>query len=247
MGFSERSGRKEKMKTASRFVRIVLVAALTLNLNAQTASTHVVSQVSEPPNLGLLKAKLKSYHDCTCTCGCYTKSLDLQAQRAIAFLERSASHKRAGQKLALVLDIDDTSLSTWPEMTPDDFGFISKDWNAWAETSSAPAIPGTLRLFKRAQELGVAVFFITGRADTLRAATEKNLHNAGYDKWDGLTLRAPDQAHEATIAYKSAARAAIVQQGYRIILSVGDQWSDLRGRPAADYSVKLPNPFYYIP
>lgn len=39
----------------------------------------------------------------------------------------------------------------------------------------------------------------------------------------------------------------VVQQGYRIALSVGDQFSDLRGKPAADYSVKLPNPFYYIP
>jgi hypothetical protein len=56
-----------------------------------------------------------------------------------------------------------------------------------------------------------------------------------------------DQLKEATIAYKSAARMQIVQQGYRIALSVGDQFSDLRGKPAADYSVKLPNPFYYIP
>lgn len=74
--------------------------------------------------------------------------------------------------------------------------------------------------------MGIAIFFITGRADTLRDPTENNLHNA---------------------AYKSAARAAIVQQGYHIILSVGDQFSDLKGTPAADYSVKLPNPFYYIP
>ena len=235
------------MKAKARFIQFVLTALLAVNVSAQPAQPHIVSQVSEPPNLGLLKTKLKAYHDCTCTCGCYTKSLELQEGRAMTFLEREAARRKEGEKLALVLDIDDTSLSTWPEMSANDFGFVSAVWNAWAETSSAPAIPGTLRLFKRAQELGVAVFFITGRADTLRDATERNLRNAGYDKWDGLTLRTQDQASEATIAYKSAARAQIVQQGYRIILSVGDQFSDLRGKPAADYSVKLPNPFYYIP
>ena len=120
-------------------------------------------------------------------------------------------------------------------------------WNKWAESANAPAISGTLALFKRAKEMGIAVFFITGRADTLRDATEKNLHNAGYDHWDGLTMRTKDQVSEATIAYKSAARAAIVQRGYHIILSVGDQFSDLKGTPAADHSVRLPNPFYYIP
>ncbi len=235
------------MKADVRLVRLALAVLLAVNLNAQSVQAHIVSQVPEPPNLGLLKTQLKAYHDCTCTCGCYTKALELQEGRAMAFLERAAAHKKAGEKLALVLDIDDTSLSTWPEISANDFGFVSDVWKAWAESSSAPVIPGTLRLFKRAQELGVAVFFITGRADTLRDATEKNLHNAGYDKWDGLTLRTKDQLTEKTIPYKSAARAEIVQQGYHIILSVGDQFSDLRGKPAADYSVKLPNPFYYIP
>ena len=235
------------MKQVSLFLRLSFALILAANLNAQTVATHTISQVSEPPNLSLLKTKLKSYHDCTCTCGCYTKALDLQAQRAIAFLERAAAHKKPGEKLALVLDIDETSLSNYQELVEADYGYVSAQWNAWVESAKAPAIPGTLRLYKRAQELGVAVFFITGRPDTQRAATESNLHNAGYDKWDGLTLRTPDQTSEATITYKSAARAEIVKQGYRPVLNVGDQFSDLKGTPFADYSVKLPDPFYYIP
>ena len=46
--------------------------------------------------------------------------------------------------------------------------------------------------------------------------------------------------------YKSAARAKIEQQGYRIILNVGDQESDLAGGHATR-AFKLPNPFYYSP
>ncbi|MGC1360115.1 MAG: HAD family acid phosphatase [Silvibacterium sp.] len=45
----------------------------------------------------------------------------------------------------------------------------------------------------------------------------------------------------------SGGGAAIVKQGYTIVLNVGDQWSDLKGSPQAEFSVKLPDPFYYIP
>jgi hypothetical protein len=147
------SFRREILKAHARLIRLALAALLVFNLNAQSVQTHIVSQVAEPPNLGLLKTELKAYHDCTCTCGCYTKALDLEEQHAMAFLERAAAHKKAGEKLALVLDIDDTSLSTWPEISAADFGFVSNEWQTWAESASAPVIPGTLRLFKRAQEL----------------------------------------------------------------------------------------------
>jgi len=43
------------------------------------------------------------------------------------------------------------------------------------------------------------------------------------------------------------ARAAIESEGFRIVLNVGDQWSDLRGNPEAEYSVKYPDPYYFLP
>ncbi len=51
----------------------------------------------------------------------------------------------------------------------------------------------------------------------------------------------------ATVEYKSEERKKIVDAGYRIVMSMGDQWSDLNGEPKAEISVKLPNPFYYLP
>jgi hypothetical protein len=50
-----------------------------------------------------------------------------------------------------------------------------------------------------------------------------------------------------TAEYKSAERAKIAAHGYTLVLNAGDQWSDLKGKPEAEYSVKYPNPFYYIP
>jgi len=205
------------------------------------------------PNLDLLKKEIKEYHDCTCKCGCYAHDLDVQADRAIAFLRRRVAGRHgqgkrdSKEKLAMVLDIDETSLSNYPEMVKADFAYDSKAFDAWVKSAQGQAIPGSLRLYREAQRLGVSVFFITGRPEAERDATERNLKEQGYRDWQGLTLRRASTAGESTEAYKSAARAEIAAQGYRIVLNVGDQWSDLRGKPEAEFSVKYPDPFYFIP
>jgi predicted secreted acid phosphatase len=109
----------------------------------------------------------------------------------------------------------------------------------------ANAIPGTLDLFKAARAHNVTVFFITGRHGNERDATVKNLKAAGYDGWAGLVLR-PDNDNRTVAGYKSGERAKIAEQGYTIIVNVGDQQSDLDGG-YAERAYKLPNPFYYIP
>lgn len=198
-------------------------------------------------NLDTLKKQLKEYHACTCTCGCYAKDLDRQADVAIAFLRGRTKSNKGEKKLALVLDIDETTLSNWDEMQKADFAYDSKAFNAWVETAAAPAIPGTLKLYKEAQRLGVSVFFLTGRPEEQRSVTEQNLRSQGFTNWRQLLLRTPEQKALSAEEYKSAERATIVAQGYAIVESVGDQWSDLKGKPEAEYSVKYPNPFYFIP
>ena len=235
-----------------RFVLIFCMmgaAFISLASGAQSApqSTHILASNEHVENLGTLKLKLQRYYACTCNCGCYAKELDHQAQAAIDLLDRRAAHKRANEKLALVLDIDETALSNYKQMAAQDYGYVPNAFDAWEDSAQATAIPGTLRLYQEAQKLGVTVFFITGRGESHRAATEQNLKSQGYTNFAGLTLRTPAQAKESTIEYKSGARKTIVDAGYRIILNVGDQFSDLKGLPAAEYSVKLPNPFYYLP
>lgn len=201
----------------------------------------------ELPNLGRLQLELQQYHDCKGNDGCYTTDLDRETATATRELERMVRQDRSDAKLAVVLDIDETSLSNYAEIVHADFAYNQQEWDAWVDRSAAPAIPGTLRFYHEAQKLGVAVFFITGRPESQRAATEENLHSQGYSSWTGLTLRAPAEAHTPTIAYKSAARQRIVAAGYRIAVNLGDQMSDLEGSPQAEVSVKLSDPFYYIP
>ncbi len=234
-------------------IAVAFAAAVFMLGSVSIAAQQVAMRVAQLapseklPNLDKLKDKLKQYHACTCACGCYAKDLDLEADRAIAFLQKRVAHNEKQQKLALVLDIDETTLSNYSEMVKAGFAYDSKAFGAWVETASAPAIPGTLRLVKEAQKLGVSVIFLTGRDDTQRAATDKNLHTQGFNDYKELLMRGPGDTKSTAIEFKSAQRAKIVGEGYTIVESVGDQWSDLRGKPEAEFSVKYPNPYYYIP
>jgi acid phosphatase len=199
------------------------------------------------PNLDKIKKKVRQYHDCTCTRRCYADDLDTQADRAIAFLRQRADHRRPQEKLALILDIDETALSNYEEEDGADFAYNAAVFDAWVLTAQAPAIPGTLRLYKEAQRLGVSVFFITGRRESQRAATERNLRAVGFDNWQDLMMRQCVHCSDTTGEFKAHARRNIAAEGYTLVLNVGDQWSDLKGKPEAEFSVKYPDPFYFVP
>jgi len=236
-------------KTASMRPRAVRpsVAAAEATAEADAADASVMVAAEPMENFGVARYRLEDYADCVGT-GCYWNDVDAQARRAEAALDRVVATKKTGEKLAMVLDIDETSLSNYCEMKREDYGFISKFFNEWAVSPEADmALPGTLRLFKKARAAGVDVFFITGRAEEQRAATARNLEAAGYKGWKGLSLRVGAQKEMSTVEYKGEERRKIVDAGYRIVMSVGDQWSDLDGAARAEISVKLPNPFYYLP
>jgi acid phosphatase len=103
-----------------------------------------------------------------------------------------------------------------------------------------------LQVFQKARSANVAVFFITGRPENQRAATERNLRRVGYGGYARLVM-VPNVAHFASAAdFKTPARAEIERQGYTIIANMGDQPSDLRGGHA-EKKFLLPNPFYRVP
>lgn len=238
-----------KLRLFALLVMSAILALPTSTLRAQIPAQPVFSTIPSAehiPNLDQLVTQLKQYHECTCKCGCYANDLDSQADRAISFLRKRAANRRPNEKLAVILDIDETSLSNYTEMLQQSYLYDAKAFDAWVNTAQAPAIPGTLRIDKEAKQLGVEVFFITGRHESERPATEKNLRAVGYE-WKSLTMCAPSQDCHVAEVYKSAARAAIAAQGYTIVLNVGDQWSDLKDKPEAEFSVKYPNPYYFIP
>ena len=141
---------------------------------------------------------------------------------------------------ALVLDLDETALSnyidTWGDPDGGDAGQAGP-----AMFGQSTAMAPILDLYGKARARGVAVFFITARPGIIELATRDNLERVGYGAYEGLSFK--NDLAATKDAYKSAQRAAVEARGYRIILNVGDQQTDLDGGHA-ERAFKLPNPFY---
>jgi len=219
----------------------------------------VTPNYSQPPNLDHVKQQLLYYR-----CAQYDADVAGVLAEARQWVEWRAPQ---AAKPAIVLDIDETSLSNWTRIKRDDFGYIeggecdlSKPDEAcgdiaWQNSGMAPALPPTLDLFNFAKCskpanlapcIKVAVFFVTGRYEEARARTQINLSIAGYHDWDSLYLRDPKTRGQPVSVHKIAARVDIERHGYTIIANVGDQESDLVGGHA-ERKFKIPNPFYFIP
>jgi predicted secreted acid phosphatase len=98
---------------------------------------------------------------------------------------------------AIVLDVDDTTLTTWNYELFSNWDFNpGTNANFVGLTGSTftgnmfPATPGMVDLVNKAHDLGYDVFWITGRGDSQHAATIANLVNdtaAGFSNIDTVT------------------------------------------------------------
>lgn len=184
--------------------------------------------------------------------GQYDKDFTDVVAQARSWLEERA---KAAAQPAIVLDIDETSLSNWPAYRLNGWGRILNGecdlqkgpcgLRAWQSLAQSKALAPTLALARRARELGVAVFFISGRPPEFQEATERNLRIEGYE-WTSVTLLPPGKSFSSAVDFKAPERRKIAEQGYTILLSMGDQESDLAGG-FAERTFKLPNPVYYLP
>jgi len=123
---------------------------------------------------------------------------------------------KGGTKLALNLDIDNTSLATY--------------------YASGQPVAATLRLVKYAKSKGVYILFNTGRNVTGRTAAIKQLRRAGYPV-DGLCAH---YKGESLSASKQRCRQSFVNNGFTIIANIGNRSTDFTGGNY-ERAYKLPN------
>jgi predicted secreted acid phosphatase len=209
---------------------LVILALLVLAIPAYAATVPTGKSATE----------INAFYDS----GAWNRAVKKQATKAKAYLVKRTHGKHKAKKPALVLDIDETSVDNYPCLA--DGGGIPYDAVVYAGCVvkyDAPAIKPILSLFKRAKELKVKVFFITGRPEAIRAGTIDNLKAAGFKGKYGLILQPPDYTGESRVPYKSGARKQIQKRGFTIIANVGDQQSDLKGG-YSERTYKLPNPIY---
>ncbi len=141
---------------------------------------------------------------------------------ALPYLKERIADSAPGEKQAIVLDIDNTSLET-------DFGF----------SYPQPANRPVLEAAEYAQEHGVALFFVTARPGIIEAPTEWNLAHAGYES-SGLHVRGFLDLFRDVAEYKTEQRAEIEAKGYTIIANIGNSATDLSGGHA-ERTFKLPD------
>ena len=141
---------------------------------------------------------------------------------ALPYLKERIADAGPGEKQAIVLDIDNTSLET-------DFGF----------SYPQPANRPVLEAARYAQEHGVALFFVTARPGIIEAPTEWNLAHAGYES-SGLYVRGFLDLFKDVAEYKTEQRAEIESKGYTIIANIGNSATDLSGGHA-EKTFRLPD------
>ncbi|MEU6487420.1 HAD family acid phosphatase [Streptomyces sp. NPDC046887] len=142
---------------------------------------------------------------------------------ARAYIEQRTA-RAEGKRLAIVLDIDNTSLET--------------DFHPFWEWPT-PAVKPVRELVRYADSRGVGVFFVTARPGILYAPTAINLATAGYPV-DGLYVRDLPDLFEEVSAYKTEKRAEIEAKGYTVIANIGNRPTDLVGGHA-ERTWKLPD------
>lgn len=117
-----------------------------------------------------------------------------------AYLDRRIA--KGGRRLAIVLDIDNTSIAThydWPK----------------------PVEP-VRRFAAKAHRLGIAVFVVTGRHRAQLRPGQRALERAGYHVRSYCTHRKGETVQRS----KLRCRKGIERRGYRIIANVGNRSTD---------------------
>ncbi|CAL5361283.1 unnamed protein product [Camellia sinensis] len=165
-------------------------------------------------------------------------------------LSYAQSLKLAGDgKDVWVFDIDETTLSNLPYYAHHGFGvepYNATIYNKWANEGEAPALPESLRLYKKLLSLKFKVVFLTGRPESQRNVTANNLKKVGYHTLEKLLLRGSADIGTTAVTYKSNQREKLEKEGYRVLGNMGDQWSDILGTHIGNRTFKLPDPMYYI-
>lgn len=248
------------------------IATAGTNTDAPASRITEAKSGNEPHNIGQLVAEIDAYYGITQDDdGVYRASADSDYAKDVADVlakakrdikRQAATSTRAKDgRPAIVLDIDDTVLLSIDYEKRTNYTYNDATWNAYVERADRPAVFGVPELIEYADDHGVEVFFLTGLGEDKREAAFENLTKVGVDtELDAEHTFFKNKANPpsylrgcataghwncTTVQYKAGTRKYIESNGYDIIGSFGDQYSDLEGG-YADKLYKLPNPTYFV-
>lgn len=176
--------------------------------------------------------------------GQYLKDVEIAVDSARRYLR--TLRVQHDQKIAVVLDVDETALSNALHYTRSSEGIMDPSSSMRvSKTRVLPILP-VLDLYRELRAANWSIFFVSERPESALDLTAKNLMECGFETWTSLMLRSSDDAEGTVQAYKLRKRSEIEKQGYQIISILGDQWSDMAEPAPGTQTFKLPNPMYHI-
>lgn len=207
---------------------VAVAAALTLVLAGLAIGAS--TRTSQTPE------QIRAYHDS----GAYRTDIDEGFADATAALRGQL--KRKPRKPAVVLDIDETTLSNYGCLDAHDFD-LAQGLADCVVNSKSTAFAAAKRFIRVARQKHVRIVFITGAPEAVRTQRKANLAKVGIDGPYTLIMRPPSDKNDSLVPYKSGERRKLTRRGFTIVVNVGDQRSDLQGG-YAKRMIKLPNPIY---
>jgi len=207
---------------------IVLVVVVVIQLTSCT---------DKPVNLSVARESVKEYYES----GKFDEELDI----VIRETKDKFSKAEFTENSVVIFDVDETALNNYGLAELMGFGYVYEMNKKWNRELKAPAIPQVKELYDFLIEKGARIVFLTGRNFPEYEVTYKNLRQEGYAVFDTLITQREHEYKLTATEFKSSKRVELIEMGYEIIGTVGDQWSDLDG-PNHGIQVKIPNYLYQI-
>jgi len=136
------------------------------------------------------------------------------------WLRQRMEHRRPGERLAVIMGIDDVMVQTH-------FAGIGT------------LLPRSVQFVRAAHALGYSVFYVTGRSYAHglgRIETFLERMNVPADAFYGRPLGAADEQ-----SAKAQCRTSIQAQGYTLAMSVAADGASFIGPPQAEQDIRLPD------
>ena len=202
-----------------------------------TVVVQLNSCTDKPVNLSVARESVKEYYES----GKFDEELDYVIREA----KDKFSKVEFTENSVVIFDVDETALNNYEISKKMGYGYVYEMVHEWTHDAKVPAFPQVKELFNYLLSKGSNIIFLTARREDEYDATYKNLINQGYTEFDTLITKNKNEYGMKSIDFKSTKRVELVQMGYEIIGTVGDQWSDLEG-PYHGNQVKIPNYLYLV-
>jgi predicted secreted acid phosphatase len=210
---------------------LILTLYLTLTLLFFSCATE------KPVNLSVAREDVKQYYE--------SGKFDEELNKVIEEAKKEFEKVEIKRNSVVIFDVDETALDNYGLAKQMDFGYVYEMNKKWNAEMKAPAISQVKELYDFLLSKGAKIIFLTGRNFPEYEVTYQNLKNAGYTVFDTLITQIGDEKKMKAKEFKSAKRVWLTKQGYDIVATVGDQWSDIEGKYHG-VQVKIPNYLYLI-